>query len=452
MAITVYKTFAAGEVLTASDLNASLTQITNNGTDVAFPLTKNSSLGGFSLFFDAANTRSITDAAKGQNLVLTAINNAKTTVASATTPDIWTSTGGLIDYTGTTTATGFAAASQAGAQRTLLCAAAAPFTASANMLIDGYASGSTFTATAGDTVDVIAVTTTQFRLKPRLYSGNAIIAAIALCDFRLTLTTGTAVTTADVTAVATIYFSPYKGNRIALYDGTNWNVRTSAEMSIAVPAVASKMHDVFCYDNAGVPTLEVLAWTNDTTRATALTLQNGVLVKTGVTTRRYVGSFRTTAANLASDAMANRWLWNYYNRVLRPMRVLETTDTWVYTTATVRQANGSAANQLDFVIGYSEDSVQAEIRAGCLSSATYIAVAVGLDTTSAFTSGGLIGASSELADGAVWLTASWKGFPGVGRHVLSWNEYSAAVGTSTWRGDGGSPTLEQSGIHGELWA
>jgi hypothetical protein len=68
MSISVFKTFSAGEVLTASDLNASFTQITNNGTDVAFPLTKNSSLGGFSLFFDAADTRSITDAAKGVNL------------------------------------------------------------------------------------------------------------------------------------------------------------------------------------------------------------------------------------------------------------------------------------------------------------------------------------------------------------------------------------------------
>lgn len=47
MSISVYKTFAAAEVLTASDLNASFTQITGNGTDVAFPLTKAVSAGGF---------------------------------------------------------------------------------------------------------------------------------------------------------------------------------------------------------------------------------------------------------------------------------------------------------------------------------------------------------------------------------------------------------------------
>lgn len=47
MSISVYKTFAAAEVLTAADLNASFTQITGNGTDVAFPLTKAVSAGGF---------------------------------------------------------------------------------------------------------------------------------------------------------------------------------------------------------------------------------------------------------------------------------------------------------------------------------------------------------------------------------------------------------------------
>lgn len=89
----------------------------------------------------------------------------KTTVASASSPDIWTATHMLIDYTGTTTATGFAAAPQAGARRTLLCAGAAPFTAGANMLIDGVPSGSTYTAAAGDQIEVVAVTATQFRLR-----------------------------------------------------------------------------------------------------------------------------------------------------------------------------------------------------------------------------------------------------------------------------------------------
>ena len=48
------------------------------------------------------------------------VNHAKTTVASATTPDIFATTvGNYIDYTGTVTATGFVAAPQAGVWRHL---------------------------------------------------------------------------------------------------------------------------------------------------------------------------------------------------------------------------------------------------------------------------------------------------------------------------------------------
>ena len=124
-----------------------------------------------------------------------AVNESITTVASGATPDIWTSRGNVIDYTGTGTATGFAAAPQAGARRTLICAGAAIFTAGANMLIEGVTSGSDFTAAAGDQVAVTAVTTTQFRLSMKRYNGAAIDEDhwdFALSDETTAITTGTA--------------------------------------------------------------------------------------------------------------------------------------------------------------------------------------------------------------------------------------------------------------------
>lgn len=277
----------------------------------------------------------------------------------------------------------------------------------------------------------------------------------AVCDFRLTLTTGLAVTTADVTASTTLYASPYKGNRIALFDGTaRWNLRTSAEFSIAVPATTSQMYDVFCFDNAGVATLELLAWTNDTARATALTLQNGVYVKTGATTRRYLGSFRTTGVSgQTEDSIAKRYVWNYYNRAARPMRVSEATDTWTYTTATIRQANGAAANQLDFVIGVSEDAVRAAVIAACSNTNANAAgeVMIGLDSTTAMATGNHSAfQTTPAASIAMGAHAAWEGFPGVGRHVLTWLEISDAVGTMTWYGDNGTQLRLQSGIRGEV--
>ena len=91
--------------------------------------------------------------------------STKTTVASATTPDIFAVTvGQVVDYTGTATCTGFVAAPQAGAQRKLVCAGACLFTAGANLLIEGMPSGTTIAMAANAIVNVLAITTTQFKI------------------------------------------------------------------------------------------------------------------------------------------------------------------------------------------------------------------------------------------------------------------------------------------------
>ncbi len=52
MAVTQFKTYIAGEVLTASDLNSSLNRITDNGEDLAWPATKAKDLNGQELTLD----------------------------------------------------------------------------------------------------------------------------------------------------------------------------------------------------------------------------------------------------------------------------------------------------------------------------------------------------------------------------------------------------------------
>ena len=92
------------------------------------------------------------------------VDSGLVTVASATTPDIFAAAGNTIDYTGTATCTGFAAAPKAGMQRRLICAAACLFTAGSNLLIEGIPSGTTITLAANAIVDVTAITTTQFKM------------------------------------------------------------------------------------------------------------------------------------------------------------------------------------------------------------------------------------------------------------------------------------------------
>lgn len=312
-------------------------------------------------------------------------------------------------------------------------------TVTANIPMGGYKITGLATGTA--TTDAAAVQNVNAR---------------SMCEGRLTLTTGVPVTTSDVTAAETLYFTPYKGSCIALYDGTNWVRRTFTEVSIDVPD-ATNCYDVFAYDNSGTVTLELTAWTNTTTRATALTTQDGVLVKTGALTRRYLGTFYcTTAGNgQIEDSAANRYLWNYYNRVRRTMaRPIQGSLTYQYTTATYRQANANTGNQLNFVIGVAEDMVSAYSVHSASSSGAEDAIlfyqAIGYDATNAAATGCCPGvARSNSATTVVQLAnATYNGYPAVGAHYLSFLEQSTASGTTSW---GGLVNDIGEGIYGELW-
>lgn len=270
-----------------------------------------------------------------------------------------------------------------------------------------------------------------------------------ICDVRLSLTTGVPVTTADVTAAANVFIIPFRGNRIALYDGAAWNIRTFTQLTQALGTLSSgKPYDVFAYDNAGVVATEILAWTNDTTRATLLANQDGVLSKTGALTRRYLGTFYTTSTTTTEDSFAKRNLWNYYNRMLRVMRAKDTTDSWAYN-GVFRQANAAAGNQLEFVIGVAENPVEAYIVANVSgnASATTMYVAIGEDSTTTPDVNCLVSGMATFNTGTpTTVQAQLKKYPAEGHHVWPWLEKGGAA-TTTWYGDNGGDGA-QSGIHG----
>ena len=268
-------------------------------------------------------------------------------------------------------------------------------------------------------------------------------------DFRLTLTSGTPVTTSDVTSAGTVYCAPYKGNAIALYDGTNWNIRTSAEFSLALSGLTSgKPYDVFCYDNAGTPTLEFLVWTDDTTRATALASQDGVLVKSGAATRRYLGTFYTTGTTTTEDSATKRFLYNYYHRVARPMTKTDSTASWTYATTSYRQANNAAANQVEAIQGVAEDRVLIDVSStSAMTSAGYSScpAGVGIDSTSSSSHTRLSTTSAIYAAAGGLSIAEYRGIPAAGYHKYVWLE-TGATNTTFYGVSGGN------GISGEVMA
>jgi len=246
--------------------------------------------------------------------------------------------------------------------------------------------------------------------------------ALSVVDGRLTLTTATPVTVADVTGAGTIYYTPMRGNRIALYTGAAWAVYTTAEISKALTLTSGKNYDVYAYASGSTVVLELsAAWTDDTTRADALAWQDGVLVKSGATTRRYLGTIRASGANTTEDSVANRFVSNYYNRVPRPMfscpAYNDDNAQTSYTTASTSftPANGGTGSKLAF-LSQGQDAVEyGAVAAVTNDGANSVSVGVGEDsTTTTQTRGFFFKDSSAYGH----ITASRTIIPASGYHYL----------------------------------
>ena len=270
----------------------------------------------------------------------------------------------------------------------------------------------------------------------------------SVCDGRLTVVTADPVPNSG--SSATIRYTPFVGNRVALYDGSAWNIHTFSEVSLAVPMTADTNHDIFIYDNAGTITLESVAWSTSAARATAITRQDGVYVKSGTATKRYLGTVRVNASNTIPDTLAERFVWNYYNRVPRPLKVVDGTNSWTYTTDTFRSANNSTANRIGLLIGVLEEAIQIRVTAVFSNPTAGVVACVGIgeDSTSAAVASSILGAQASTAGGVRTAMAEYVMVPNsIGYHFYQWLERSAATDVTTWYGDNGATNI-QSGITG----
>ncbi len=235
MPVAVYKTYVAGEVLTASDLNNSFTTIVNgfNNSSVTNPLSVALDLDGYELILDADADTSLTADTDDQidfklsgtdyfrmtagrfTAVAASIAEAEgTAVASAATADIWGDTGNTKHITGTTTITSFGTAPQAGAWMKVVFDGALTLTHGANLNLPGSAN---ITTAADDFAFVYADTTTQFDV---LYFPKTGISVVPGAASTLTGTTLAAnVVTSSLTSVGTITTGVWTGTTIAVANG-----------------------------------------------------------------------------------------------------------------------------------------------------------------------------------------------------------------------------------------
>lgn len=143
---------------------------------------------------------------------------------------------------------------------------------------------------------------------------------------RLSTTSGSPLGDTGV-ASGTLYYVPCPGvpQVVTLWDGTLWRVYAfSTEISLALSSLsASTMYDIFVYWTGSALALDAQAWTSDSSRGSnKLDYQNGIPVKYGSKTYRWVGCIRTDASKQITVALwtANHTdtlclVWNAYNQI-----------------------------------------------------------------------------------------------------------------------------------------
>lgn len=143
-----------------------------------------------------------------------------------------------------------------------------------------------------------------------------------------------------------IKFTPYKGDRISLYDGSKW-----VDVSFTEQSVAAAAGEVYAYLSSGACAIETGA-----AAAGVFDTQNGVLVKTGSPTRKWLGSLGATTADfwhqlpVANGQAVSRTLWNYYNQIPMFCQIANITS-HTYNSATFRQWNNDTAMQATICVG-----------------------------------------------------------------------------------------------------
>jgi hypothetical protein len=230
----------------------------------------------------------------------------------------------------------------------------------------------------------------------------------------------------------------------------------SSSLTFKVPA--SKNLDIFAVDIAGSLVLQFgNFWTNDTTRADGLEFSSGLYrndmdINSGqynhIHTKKglYLGSVRTTATdgetekrNAGTNTAANQLLWNYFNRLQTCMTVIDTTDSWNYSTASYRQTRAQTSNQGNFLLGISEDMVNCKAYGRASNSTTTgrdVRCGIGLDSTTA--NSAQLSPVNRVTSGFVTvqhMLAMYDGYIAAGYHYLAWLEYGAGTETQTWYGD-----------------
>lgn len=252
---------------------------------------------------------------------------------------------------------------------------------------------------------------------------------------RPTLQSGVSLSVTDQTGKTNVYLTPHRSQHISLYFSSAWVDISTAELTLALGTLTSgKNYDVWCSTSDGTTaTLSFsAAWTSDTARADALGTQDGVRVKSGDATKRYVATIRTTSTTTTEDSALKRFLYSPDNQETRSLQMACDGTSHNYSTATFQAANANSANCVSYVRGLDEGVVRLTGSYFATAGAT-VTASTGIGIDSSTVNSALDGGTNINAAVGGSLYAHYAGNGGgLGYHTAILLEKANTGTTTTW--------------------
>jgi hypothetical protein len=275
-------------------------------------------------------------------------------------------------------------------------------------------------------------------------SGGVVTTAVPQPQGYLTLSSDSSnpIITADTLASTNVYYTPYVGNAVPIWNGTGYTIFAISQLTLALSAsnLGHTIYDVFIFSNSGTPVLVTgPAWTSSaagtgargtgagTTQlqrvsglwvnAVQITGNNGANSYTvSANQATYVGSIfidqtAGQVSNYVSWGQNRTWsVWNAYNR--QPLRLQAGDPTVTYTDSSVgwRASNSTPGNAVTTLTGLPEQQVpcifiQNVMKNSANTSLTLLSTGIALNIGNITPTGGtqgflsLTGAANEANGG-----------------------------------------------------
>lgn len=331
-------------------------------------------------------------------------------------------------------------------------------------IASGGTGGTTATAAlanlgAASTSDVTALATSIASILSTLQN------IVSMPQGRLTPTSAIPVIISDAASATLVYYTPYVGNLIPIYDGSQFNTIAFAELTLTLNAnhPANNIYDVFVFKDSGITLLGTgPAWnvasagsgsrgagagTTELTRtkgglwtnAFSMTARNGATTYTvNANCGTYVGSLFIDGSNgqvschRSYGSSRKFGIWNAYNRVPIFLKAGDSTGSWTETQTIFGLAHSLSTNSLNTFTGLAECQLDFRYTAQVATGGVQQFVGIGFNsiTVASGMQGNNPSTSATVANTPAFYTAP----PSLGINLISCLNRTAS-GTVTWFGN-----------------